>query len=75
MLFLIIFQRLSSFTQSLSKLKSGREGKPTGMIEFKALFPGARTILIGSGGVPLEEFFEMDAKDLFYPLYRHTLAF
>ena len=45
------------------EVKSGRSGKQTGMIAFKKAYPSAKTLLVGEGGVPLDEFFQRPASD------------
>ena len=39
------------------EVKSGRGGKVPGQAAFRKHFPEAKALLIGGGGVPLEEFF------------------
>lgn len=39
------------------EVKSGRGGKTPGLPAFRKRFPEAKSLLIGGGGVPLEEFF------------------
>jgi predicted AAA+ superfamily ATPase len=39
------------------EVKSGRGGKTPGLPAFRKRFPAAKALLIGGGGVPLEEFF------------------
>lgn len=39
------------------EVKSGRSGKILGLPAFRKRFPAAKALLIGGGGVPLEEFF------------------
>jgi SNF family Na+-dependent transporter len=45
------------------EVKSGRSGKQTGLAAFKKLYPKAKSLLIGEGGVPLADFFERPAMD------------
>lgn len=40
------------------EVKSGRSGKTLGLPAFRKRFPAAKALLIGGGGVPLEEFFK-----------------
>jgi predicted AAA+ superfamily ATPase len=40
------------------EVKSGRGGKVPGLPAFRKRFPEAKALLIGGGGVPLEEFFQ-----------------
>lgn len=46
------------------EVKSGRSGKATGAAAFLRAHPTARLLLVGSGGLALEEFFLLDPKDL-----------
>lgn len=39
------------------EVKSGRNGKTAGMQAFRKLYPDSRALLIGGGGIPLEDFF------------------
>ncbi|MBI4872494.1 MAG: ATP-binding protein [Candidatus Riflebacteria bacterium] len=39
------------------EVKSGRPGRLEGLTAFRRRFPSARALVIGSGGMPLEEFF------------------
>lgn len=39
------------------EVKSGRPGKPDGLATFCRTYPRARPLIIGGGGLPLEEFF------------------
>ncbi len=48
------------------EVKSGRPGRRTGLAAFRKLRPRARTLLVGSGGVPLEEFFLCDPRALLF---------
>ena len=45
------------------EVKSGRSGKTPGIGAFKQAYPEAKLLLIGAGGVPLEEFFERPAPE------------
>ncbi|HNT34223.1 MAG TPA: DUF4143 domain-containing protein, partial [bacterium] len=45
------------------EVKSGRSCKATGLDQFRQRYPGARMLLVGSQGVPLDEFFERQASD------------
>ena len=47
------------------EVKSGTGKNPKGIGEFLKHYPKARTLTVGSGGMPLEEFFRIDPKDLF----------
>jgi predicted AAA+ superfamily ATPase len=44
------------------EVKSGRGGRVSGLMAFRALYPSARTLLIGSDGIPLEEFLGSDPR-------------
>jgi hypothetical protein len=37
-------------------VKSGRAGKPAGLDAFRRRHPAARSLVIGGGGLPLDEF-------------------
>ncbi|KAF0144104.1 MAG: ATPase [Nitrospirae bacterium] len=39
------------------EVKSGRSGKMSGMERFRAKYPTAKTLIVGSTGIPLEKFF------------------
>lgn len=39
------------------EVKSGRPGRISGLAAFRARYPKARALVVGSGGIPLEEFF------------------
>ncbi len=43
------------------EVKSGRTGKLSGMDRFRSKYPGAKSLIVGSGGIPLEQFFMSDA--------------
>ncbi|HZM03120.1 MAG TPA: hypothetical protein VFC44_08850, partial [Candidatus Saccharimonadales bacterium] len=47
------------------EVKSGREGKTPGLSEFRANYPKAKSWIIGTGGIPLNEFFEQPAEEWF----------
>ena len=47
------------------EVKSGRSGKLAGQTAFSKRYPKAQSWLIGSGGVPLAEFFNRPATDWF----------
>jgi hypothetical protein len=40
------------------EVKSGRGGKTAGLSRFRQRFSEAKALVIGGGGVPLEEFFK-----------------
>jgi len=44
------------------EIKSGRAGKLSGMEHFRRRYPEAKTLIIGTGGIPLEQFFLSDAQ-------------
>ncbi|MBI4745953.1 MAG: ATP-binding protein [Deltaproteobacteria bacterium] len=43
------------------EVKSGRAGKLSGIDRFRNKYPGAKSFIVGSGGIPLEQFFLSDA--------------
>ena len=45
------------------EVKSGRSGRTAGMERFRKRYPEARTLLVGSQGIPLAEFFGRDARE------------
>jgi hypothetical protein len=47
------------------EIKSGRAGKAEGIAQFLRLHPQARPLIVGPGGLALEEFFMTPAKELF----------
>lgn len=47
------------------EVKSGRSGKKSGIEAFRAKFPAAKALMVGGGGIPLEEFFSRPAGDWF----------
>ena len=47
------------------EVKSGRGGKLSGLGAFRQKHPGARALVIGSGGIALEEFFGRDPREFF----------
>ena len=49
------------------EVKSGRPGKTSGLEGFRREHPHARSVIIGSGGWPLEEFFMEDPRVFFAP--------
>lgn len=46
------------------EVKSGRPSKAPGLAAFRRRHPDARPLIVGSGGLPLEEFFCADPHDL-----------
>jgi predicted AAA+ superfamily ATPase len=46
------------------EVKSGRPARPRGLSDFLRRQPGACSLIVGTGGIPLEEFFEADPRDL-----------
>jgi len=47
------------------EVKSGRPSNPKGVSGFLNMYPEARTMIVGSEGVPLDEFFRSNPRDLF----------
>ena len=47
------------------EIKSGRAGKPDGLAHFLKLYPRARPLVVGPGGLSLEEFFLAPPKEVF----------
>lgn len=47
------------------EVKSGRSMRPRGLGAFQKLFPGTTPVIIGSGGMDLEEFFLSDPRTFF----------
>jgi hypothetical protein len=47
------------------EVKSGRAGAASGAAAFRQRFPGARLLLIGESGIPLDEFFLRPAQEWF----------
>lgn len=47
------------------EVKNGRPGALPGIAAFTKTHRGARPFLIGTGGMPLEEFFARDPRELF----------
>lgn len=50
------------------EVKSGRERSRAGLAAFRAKHPKARELLVGTGGLDLEEFFTTDPDELFRSL-------
>jgi len=50
------------------EVKSGRIDKFSGLAQFKKRYPNSKLLIVGSGGLPLEEFFESDLQKLFTEL-------
>lgn len=46
------------------EVKSGRPGALAGMAAFAKAHPDSRPLLLGTGGMPLEEFFSRDPREL-----------
>lgn len=55
--------RTSTTTWAL-EVKSGRPGRPQGLAAFHRRFPSSRSLIIGSGGMSLAEFFATNPRDL-----------
>jgi predicted AAA+ superfamily ATPase len=49
------------------EVKSGREGKVAGVQAFRSRYPESRALLIGGGGIDLEDFFLRPATEWFNP--------
>ncbi len=47
------------------EVKSGRPRRPRGLDLFRRRHPEAAALVVGGGGIPLEEFFTTDPRDLF----------
>ncbi len=47
------------------EVKSGNPKNPKGISEFLKIYPEARPMIVGSEGMPLDEFFRSDPKGLF----------
>ncbi len=47
------------------EVKSGRDRGAPGLAAFTKKYPEARPLIVGSGGIPLEEFFRSDPVDVF----------
>ena len=47
------------------EIKSGRTGKFTGLRKFIDAYPKSKPLIIGEGGLPLEEFFSTDPNEIF----------
>ena len=43
------------------EIKSGRAGKLSGMEHFRRKYPEAKILIVGTGGIPLEQFFLSDS--------------
>ena len=46
------------------EVKSGRGGRVSGLSEFRSTYPAARTLVVGSDGIPLDEFLGSDPRRL-----------
>ncbi len=46
------------------EVKSGRPGKGTGLTAFKKDHPSAKSLILGSGGMPLTDFFSEQPRDI-----------
>ena len=46
-------------------LKSGRRGMNSGIPKFCEQFHPKRTLVVGTDGIPFEEFFQIQVEDLF----------
>lgn len=47
------------------EVKSGQKQYKKGMTAFKNAFPDSKLMMIGSSGLPWQEFLKMDPEDLF----------
>ena len=47
------------------EVKSGNPKNPKGISEFLKMYPEAHTMIVGSEGMSLDEFFRSDPRDLF----------
>ncbi len=47
------------------EVKSGRPGRLSGLMAFQKRFPKAKALVVGSGGIPLEQFFSAPPGDWF----------
>ena len=47
------------------EVKSGRPGHLSGLAAFRARYPRAQALLVGSDGIPLEDFFARSPSVLF----------
>jgi hypothetical protein len=47
------------------EVKSGKSGKLSGLNAFDKKFKPEKSLLIGSDGIPWQEFLQMDVVDLF----------
>ena len=48
------------------EIKSGRPVKSVGLSLFRKAYPEAKAIIVGSGGIPLEDFFNSHIEDLLF---------
>jgi hypothetical protein len=47
------------------EVKSGRPGRLSGLAAFRARYPHAHALVIGSDGIPLQDFFSRPPSDFF----------
>jgi len=47
------------------EVKSGRPERPAGLSAFRHRYPRARSLIVGTGGIPLDEFFSTNPRELF----------
>lgn len=47
------------------EVKSGRAGKLSGIERFRRKYPEAKTLIVGTGGIPLDEFFMSEPGEWF----------
>jgi uncharacterized protein len=48
------------------EVKSGREGRVSGLAEFKKQYPPSQALIIGENGIPLEDFFRSNPIKLLF---------
>jgi len=48
------------------EIKSGREGRVSGLAEFKKQYPESQALIIGGNGIPLQDFFRSDPRELLF---------
>jgi len=48
------------------EVKSGREGRVSGLTAFKKQYPESQALIIGGNGIPLEDFFRSCPRALLF---------
>ena len=48
------------------EVKSGRQGRVSGLAAFRKQYPNADAFIIGGNGIPLEEFFRANPQELLF---------